>query len=482
MGKVSSYEIDETNFEQYKKDISELNELTARILKNNPSCVKSYQLEPDCSVTEVDYSDRSKKTVKPGEKPHKDYLAEDLRKMIIENCVDSPGRDCVLDSLNKPKEKSKDFVSCFNQIPDYEKMGRSPMMSGDQVLEEMDEIAKKNIWNQFDGNKFVFDQKYHDELSRKKIETKRTQLAGDKYYENSIDKFVNNFGNEYVGKELTKTIIEKSKEQVVNDMPPIAKDLQKLGLYGVYSISDNKFNAAYLDFVLNEGDSVAASDPINKFPDDLVNVSTPTIEVKLFNAVGRMKERFIPLADKRIEIGIKDFINDEFVKKVHELSDKNIEDSKTHLKSELVADLSSDTRTKDSFSKICNRISMISNYIHVKNRRGPATFVLASKKNIDLIVEASSGQWRKDGKTFKYNKTLDSFNFDLVANNDLGDTVIIGRTPQESEVGINLVINKNTLTNFEYSDDDISGINLSFDFYSFGQHPEWSYFSFNLKS
>ncbi len=479
MGKISSYEIDETNFdyEQYKKDISELNELTARILKNNPSCVKGYRLEPDCSVTEVDYSDRSKKTVKPGEKPH-DISA--LQKMILENCEDTPGRDCVLDSLNKSKEKSKGFVSCFNEIPNYEKLGRSPMMSGDQVLNEMKIRSDNDIWKQFDGNKFVFDNEYHEKQAQRLKES----LKRDPKFQKEIDKSLDLklFGGEYVGKKLSKDIIEKSKENVGDNMPPIAKDLQKLGLYGVYSISDNKFNAAYLDFVLNEGDSVKATDPINKFPDDLANASIPTIEVRLFNAVGRMKDRLIPLTNTRIDIGIKDFINDEFLKKVRELADKNIEDSNTKLKTELVVDSSSDNRNKDSNTKICNRISMISNYIQVKSRRGPATFILASKKNIDLIVEASSGHWRNDGKTFKYNKTSDHFNFDLVANNDLGDTVIVGRTPKESEVGINLVINKNTLTNFEYSDDDISGINLSFDFYAFGQHPEWSYFSFDLKS
>ena len=295
------------------------------------------------------------------------------------------------------------------------------------------------------------------------------------------------FGNNYVGKELTKEIIEKSKEKITMEMPPIAKELFKLGLYGVYIVSEDKFNAAFMDFVISkdgENNDVSIRDIIDpdvtKYSSDLDRIEMPTLEIKLFTSVGRMKPRLIPLIDTRIEVGIKDFINDEFVKKVKEMCEKNVDDYgksiPNHLKNPIILD-----GTKDNYVKVSNRISMISNFINVKNRFGPATFIYSSKKNIDFIIESFSGFWWKDGKTYKYNKTMENFKFDIVANDELGDTVIIGRTPKEGEVGINLVINKNTLTNFEYSDDDINGINVSFDFFAFGNHPEWNYFSFEMK-
>ena len=406
----SEYEIDEINFdhEQYKKDIAELNELTARILKNNPPCVKGTRLEPDCSTTEID----TKK------------------------------------------------VPCE---------------------------AEQDIWKQFDGEKFVFDQD-------------RQKKNSD--FQKSIDgvmknkKPVNFFGSEWVGYKLSDDIIEKSKETLNDVLPPVAKDLKNLGLYGVYAISDNKFDATYMDFVESEKEEID-TERIVKIPSDMqYQRSQPfmnkyndvgeylklkpmeTLELKLFSSVGRMKEVFIPLTDARIEIGIKDYINDKFLIKVKELASKNIDNKLTN---NIKKDIIVGDNKKDDYTKVCNKLTMVSNYVQMKNRIGKPTFVLASKNNINYINEALSGYWSRDGKTYKYNKLTENFNYNLIANNDMGDTVIMGRVPKEGEVGINLVINKKTLTNFEYSDDDITGINLSFDFFAFGNHPEWNYFSFDMK-
>ena len=289
---------------------------------------------------------------------------------------------------------------------------------------------------------------------------------------------VNRFAAEYVGKKLTDDIMEVSKEKLEMDMPPIARDLAKLGLYGVYTVSDNKFDAAYLDFVQENN-----------------NDAIPTVAVRLFNSVGRMKERLIPLDERdsigrnSIEIGIKDFINDDFVRAIKDLISKNTDvDFPSHFSKPIVLTGNENndnymTYISDVYSKICRRIQSISNQIFNKNKRGPATFIFASKANIDLIIEAFGGFWYRDGKTYKYNRSSDEFRFDFVANNELGNTVIIGRKPEEMEVGINLVINKNTLTNFQcdVDDDDVTGVNLSFNFFAFGSHPEWNYFSFDLE-
>jgi hypothetical protein len=366
------------DYEQYKKDIDQLNELINRIVKNNPSCITGLKRDRwDGSITQW---------------------------VPIER----------IDGDKQPKEQPK-------------------------VITDVNETMKH---------------------VKKKIPTEQ----------------IKTFGDGWVGKELSSDIIEKSKEKIENDLPSVARDLEKLGLYGCYAVSDNKFNAAYLDFVElveNNSETVLRKETDSSFITLEKEIPAKTLEVRLFNFVGRMNERFISLENKDIDVGIKDFINDEFVKKVKELADKNIEDEiKIKALKEPI-----DIKEMDK-NTLTYRINAVSNYINVKNRRGGATFILSSSKNIDAILKTVSG-WKSGRKIFKYNKSYS--NLDLVVNNDLGDTVIIGRKPQEGEPGINFVVNRNTLTNFTYSEEDVSGINLSFDFFVFGQHPEYNYFSFEMK-
>jgi len=413
----------EFDLEQYRKDMEQLNELTSRILKNNPSHVRKDDVEGFRNFSTGKNPDPFKETILPG------------------------------------PEHVNDVMGYINKQKDIKTIRKT---LEDQGINFDD---KTQSWT-------MDNTKYHNFKRDEKRKDPKFQKEVDDIIKNSMK----NFGNSYVGKELTENIIEVSKEKIVDEMPPLAQDLLKLGMYGVHTVSDNKFDATYLDFVYEN--TVSADDPISKFVDPLTTI--PTIECRLFNSVGRMQQRLIGLNDTRIEVGIKDFINDEFIKKVKELSEKNIDEKITNkLKSPIL--LNEDGNGKRILTTVSNRISMISNYINVKNRRGPATFILASKKNIDVIIEAFSGWWWQDGKTYKYNKTLDNFRFDLIANDDIGDVVIVGRKPNEGEVGINLVINRNTLTNFVYNEDDITGINLSFDFFSFGKNPEWNYFSFEMK-
>lgn len=423
MDKGKTYDIDETKFdyEQYKKDIEELNRLTEKILKNNPSCVKSTRLEPDGTTMEYNYADKS--TIYKNMPPHHGPSS------------------CGAGGFEKLKEQGFNFN------------------------------AQTQSWS----TDWAKNEQY-----------KREQIKKDPVFHKEIDKslHLDYFGKEYVGEELMDTIIEKSKEKIVDERIPVVKDLQSLGLYGVYPISDNRFDAHYLDFVMMDEKTVEKisndlfEPAFSKF--DMMTRDVPqmkTLGLKLCSAVGRMTEKNVPIApDKSIEVSIKDYINDEFVKFVKNLASKNVEESTKNMREPFVAQ----ELTKDLYTKLYSRISMISNHISVKTRRGGATFIYASRDNINLIVDAFNGYWLKDGKTFKYNKKSGGFNYDLIANNDLGNTVIIGRCPKESEIGINLVINKNTLTNFVYSEEDVSGVNLSFDFFAFGRRPEDNYFMFDI--
>lgn len=426
--------LDNFDVEQYKKDMDLLKLLTGSILKNNPLCV-------------------------------------------TEKWMDSWDGSSHIKDLSKNQPK-KDKIT-------------GPITEADQ-----------EIWKQFDGEKFVFDKDWHEKQAKIKVESKKDP-SFQKEVDDSFKKSVDKFGRSFVGDGLSKEILEKSKEKILDEpMPGLAKDLQSLGLYGVYVISDNKFTATYMDFVESEVPELKDDMKVNPdlYPSETMvggfwkkredvqssldktwNISefnnSKNIELRVFDSVGRMNERFISLADTRLEIGIKDFINAEFIKKVKELTEKNLDDAANNIKKPLIVKYDE----KDDNSKICNKLTMVSNYIFMKNKSGKPTFIFASKKNISLINDSVNGYWWKDGKTYKYNKTSDNFNYNLIANDDLGDTVIMGKLPKEGEVGINLVINKTTLTNYEYSDDDITGVNISFDFFAFGNHPEWNYFRFDMK-
>jgi hypothetical protein len=402
--------------------------------------------------------------------------------------------DFDLDQYRKDMEELKSLTSrILNNNPSYLKKDKKdtgyigfPKIDKDEFGREF--ISSKSIpVRKRDFASIYFKGNIDDQTDKKELEKALKKIPVPK------SNPINLAGNDWVGNELSKNIMEKSKEQIENDNPRIAKELQKLGLYGVYTVSDNKFDANYLDFIVvdnrTEPPGVKVSfdhdskdfKPIVKTLSENVFIkdNVPTIEARMFSVVGRMQERFIPFNDKSIELEIKDFINDEFIRKIKEMTNRHKESEDEVIKN-ITSNIEVSEGLKDTFTKVSNRINMISNYINVKNHRGGATFIFASRKNINFIVEAYSGWWYRDGNTYKFTKTMENFNLDLVANDNLENTIIVGRCPKEGEVGLDLIINRNTLNNFQYTEDDISGVNLSFDFHAFGHHPESNYFSFDL--
>ena len=347
--------ISEFDIEQYKKDIEQLNLLTKKILENNPICAK--EVWTDSWDGTKHERDLSKKSVISG------YETKTI-------------------SSEKAHEPNTLMGEKLNDVIESMKTLNKPFRTLEEQGIEYDEKTQSLSTNWVKHENFRQEEKKKDPQFQKEVE-------------DSIKKGLNRFGNDYVGKELTKEIIEKSREKITMDMPPISKELSKLGLYGVYTVSEDKFNAAYMDFVISK-DGETSDDPFvfNKLInpdttrdrteeykkmkyqtfkaeyDDNLNIDRtelPTLEIKLFTSVGRMKPRLIPLNDTRIEVGIKDFINDEFVKKVKEMCEKNVDDYgksiPNHLKNPIILD-----GTKDNYVKVSNRISMISNFINVKNR------------------------------------------------------------------------------------------------------------------
>lgn len=69
----------------------------------------------------------------------------------------------------------------------------------------------------------------------------------------------------------------------------------------------------------------------------------------------------------------------------------------------------------------------------------------------------------------------------LLYNDEMADTVIIGRCPTEGEPGINLIVNQSGFDNFDYSEDDeICAVNALYEFYAGGKYPQMNYLSFEL--
>lgn len=366
-------------------------------------------------------------------------------------------------NLLKFLEENKETIENFRK-----------MYSDEETQKRQERLSE--LLEIFDYEQYKKDIEKLNELTSKILKNNAPQKQEPNFKNDEKEKNIRMFGDNWVGKKLSKEIVEKSKEKIENDLPAIIKNLDKLGLYRCYAVSDNKFNASYLDMVeLNseEKEEETKDDTVYKMglEGSFDSLKRKKIGVKLFNFVGRMNERFVSLENKSIDVGIKDFINDHFIKKVKEIAEKNTVDEKTKFLKEPL-----DITKDESINKISNKIYGISNYIGAKSKRGAATFILASKKNIELILEVTN-HWKLDGKTFKYNEG----NLNLIVNDDLEDTVIVGRKPNEGDPGINLVVNRNTLTNFTYSEEDVSGVNLSFDFFAIGQHPEYNYFSFEIK-
>lgn len=320
---------------------------------------------------------------------------------------------------------------------------------------------------------------FWNKINKQKMDNKK----GDSKFQKEIDEMLDYSGDKantnYVEKEIVNMINDKRKETVEVTKPSILQDLEKLNLYRVFAISDNKFNCAYLDFIEETKENLVKTDEYKVIEDKLLNrlkfETYPTISVKLFSAMGRTKEQYIDVIDKNIDCAIKDFINEKFVEKVKILADKNKENAPLNMKRDFIL-----SEEKERTVKIPNKINMISNYLITKGRRGAASFVFSSKKNIDIIIESMCGNHYKQSNTYIYNKPINT-NLNFIVNDSLGDTVIVGRNPKDDEVGIKLVVNINTLNNYVYSDDDIEGVSLSFDFFDFGTHPEYNYFSFEMK-
>lgn len=316
----------------------------------------------------------------------------------------------------------------------------------------------------------------HDYIKKlSKIDLKKTN-----FNPNDKEEIKKDFsGKQWVGESLSHDIIEKSKEKVEEtELPPIAKDLKDLNMYGVYAISGYKFNAYYLDLVEEKNEIEVKTEKKADFwnKGTLIENDYPILGLKLFNYSSKLQFKTIPIKNVRLDIAIKDHLNEEFIKIVKELSENNVTDGAGRVAKKPLHLYGNPDESK----KVIIKINSISNYIAVKCRRGPANFILASKENIESIMDSYSGTWSNQGKTFKYNKAIESFNYTLIANENIGNTVIMGRCPKDNEPGVNLVINKNTLNNYNFSEDDITGINLQYEFTVLGKNSQNNYFSFEM--
>lgn len=304
---------------------------------------------------------------------------------------------------------------------------------------------------------------------------------------------------------LSDKISEISKQKLETSLPPIAVDLKKLGLYGVYSTSNDKFVVNYIDFDVESHENLIKENPTNfnwslnslQSKPSLGKASLPgwkrmsddsvpsVLSLGIHSKSGIISEKFIPIGSFDISISIENFINSEFIKKIKELSIKNRAHSLVMSTKEDKNKISDSIIIKEIdnslFKQINARLVLISNYILSKGRMGSPNFIFASRKNIEIIDKINNEGLKKNVSTYIYDNN-NKLKYNLVINDELGDTVIVGRTPNDdTNLGINLVINEKTLNNYTFSEDDITGINLGFEFVTVGNRPEYNYYSFEMR-
>jgi hypothetical protein len=321
-----------------------------------------------------------------------------------------------------------------------------------------------------------FDSEQH---FRKQVDETKLDPEFKKRFEEHLKEL---HGEDCVPPNVVEMINNVKKEKIVIQKPELVNELESLNLYSSYITTNDRFECFYLDFVeeeknlwLKTGEEVEIKEGIKG--ERLKETPVKTIGLKMFTKTGLLQEQFIDLVDKDLKKGVKDFINDQFIEKLKELSLLHKTKSK---RINIDFDLKSTLNMSRITSELMNRINMIDTLIHIDTRRGGASFIIASEENSQLILKFILGYTNSDGKLRKLNGNTNT-KFDILSYDELGDTVIVGRKPKEGEPGINLVINKDTIGNFVYSDDDITGINMKFGFFDFGAHPEDMYFQFDLK-
>jgi hypothetical protein len=300
------------------------------------------------------------------------------------------------------------------------------------------------------------------------------------------------FTNENGGRNsdpINKMINDKLKENLKDiNKPQYLKALESLNMFDVYMVSGKFFKYVYMDWLETTKKGTFKRDLSKYNIDENLDINeilkrsektndepVKTISLRCVNSSSEIKEKFIKFTEKRIDGTICDFINQEFVNKVKNLCEKNKLEN-----NDLDLTMFSDSHKR---SKITSKINMISNKISKKGRFGGSNFIIGSKKNIDAIINSLNGSYDKEYLgTYKFNKKIENLSHDLIVNNSLGDTIIVGKKPKECEPGVYVVVNEKTLNNFQFTEDDFDSINLGFEVLEVGEHPEYNYISFEMKS
>lgn len=270
--------------------------------------------------------------------------------------------------------------------------------------------------------------------------------------------------------ELLKLTQEIKNDKSNDDMSFISNELKKLKMFGVYETEDDNVNVEYIDII------------------DNLNNDWNEISAKVFSKHCRIDKKYIPInKDDKILNKIIYHISNDFINIIKELSDKN--KGNMFLKQDLIIN---ENEINKKGEKLISKLISISNYIYHKNKVDDGIFILSSKKNIELIVKVFNYLNNNENKIYKY-EIKNNLNFNLIVSEDIENTVIIGKCPDKIEInkaghvkenikGVNLFLKKDTLNNYDlcFDDEDIVGVNISYDFHLFGNHPEYNYFNFNL--
>lgn len=225
-----------------------------------------------------------------------DYIQYKKDMDILKELTERIIKNDPLRSNIKNVEKFNDKEKLINELSKYHNIGNELI---------------NNINFGEDGKPVVMNREYHEKIFEQKVNEKKKETSFQKEIDEMLNFNVNKINTNVVDDDIVKMINKKCKEKDVVFKPSILQELEKLNMYRVFAIDDDKFSCAYLDFELEESDSMNNKNKITE--DDLcgfksLDSNTPTINCKLFSAMGRLKENYIDVIDKNIDISIKDFI------------------------------------------------------------------------------------------------------------------------------------------------------------------------------
>jgi hypothetical protein len=185
-----------------------------------------------------------------------------------------------------------------------------------------------------------------------------------------------------------------------------------------------------------------------------------------------LKKEFVEIKDDNIHESLSNFLNEEFLKIVERLADKNRNSKDSPMNGEFDMDYAKiieELPIQDPnllTRKVVAKINNLSNWIATTCRIGPGQFIITNSITNEFLL-----------KTYNNSQLYRLF----VSNSLESGKIIMGRKNSFDQQGILLVLNENSLNDIGYKNGK-SYVNLIYAFSINGFYPEKNYYSMYIKN